>query len=148
MKWKNAWIICRGLKPGERICVVLRFMWKNLFVFRYSNHLDHTQADHIHPGWLIMLVANALYSANKTINRNFVIYLPIVPWKVTDPNPIYEYMLYLQNMNMAAAINAFKVLRTYPETFSNAAIHLEGFHFMKKNFKTNCLSSISSFIIY
>ena len=105
------------------------------FFFRYSNRFDHIQPDHIHPGWLIMLVANNLYSANKTINRTFEIYLPIVTSKLTDPNTIYEYMLYLQSMNVGAAINAFKVLWTYPETFSNPAIHLEDFHFMKENFK-------------
>ena len=82
-----------------------------------------------------MLVANTLYSANKTINRTFEIYLPIKTSKLTDPNTIYEYMLNLQSMNVGAAINAFKVLWTYPEIFSNPAIYLEDFHFMKENFK-------------
>ena len=97
-----------------------------------------------------MLAAEASFSANKTIGRTFEIYLPPVPSKVTDPNTIYEYMLYLQsitaNVNMkyakitlyvGAAINAFKELYTYPETFSSVVLHFGDFHFLKENFKVN-----------
>ena len=88
-----------------------------------------------------MLAAKASSSANKTISRTFEIYLPPVPSKFTEPNTIYEYMLYLQSINMkhvnitldvGTAINAFKVSWRYPETFSNVVIHLRDFHFMKK----------------
>ena len=95
-----------------------------------------------------MLAARALSSANKTIGRTFGIYLPPVPSKVTDPNTIYEYMLYLQSitakfnmkyakitLDVGAAINAFKELWTYPVTFSNVIIHLGDFHFLKEHFK-------------
>ena len=84
-----------------------------------------------------MLTANASSSANKTILRTVEIYLPPVPSKVANPNTIYECMLYLQNraakvnmkyanitLNVGAAINAFKVLWTYPEILSNVAFHL------------------------
>ena len=77
-----------------------------------------------------MLPAKASSSGNKTINRTFEIYLPPLPAKATDPNTIYEYMSYLESitakvnmkyvdttLHMGAAINAFKVLWTYPETF-------------------------------
>ena len=59
-------------------------------------------------------------------------------------------MLYLQsitaNVNMkyakitldvGAAINAFKELYTYPETFSNVVLHFGDFHFLKEKFKVN-----------
>ena len=96
-----------------------------------------------------MLAAKASFSAKKTISRTFEIYLPPVPSKVTDPNTIYEYMLDLQsitaNVNMkyakitdvGAAINAFKELYTYPETFSNVVLHFGDFHFSKENLKVN-----------
>ena len=97
-----------------------------------------------------MLAAKASFSANKTISRTFEICLPPVTSKVTDPNTIYEYMLYLQSitakfnmkygkitLDVGAAINAFKELWTYPETFSNVVLHIGDFHFLKKNFKVN-----------
>ena len=101
------------------------------------------------PSWLTILAAKASPSANKTINRTFEIFLPVIPSKVTDPNTIDVYMLYLQSitaksnmryanitLNVGAAIDAFKVvLRTYPEAFLNVVIHLRDFHFMKENFK-------------
>ena len=78
-----------------------------------------------------MLAGRASFSANKTISRTFEKHLPPVPSKVTGPNTIYEYMLYLQSItatvnmkyakitqDVGAAINAFKELWTYPETFS------------------------------
>ena len=77
-----------------------------------------------------MLAAKSSFSANKTINRTFEIYLPPVPSKVTDPNTIYEHMLYLQSitakvnmkyakttLDVGAAVNAFKELWTYLETY-------------------------------
>ena len=92
-----------------------------------------------------MLAAKASFSANKTIIRTFEIYLPLVPSKVTDPNTIYEYMLYLQSttakvhmkyakitVDVGAAINAFKELWAYPETFSNVVLHIGDFHFLKE----------------
>ena len=91
VKWRIAWVICRGLKTGKFITSILRYMWKNLFL-RYFNRFHQ-----IHPiflCWLTMLAAKASFSANKTISRTFEIYLPR---KVTDPNTIYEYMLYLQS---------------------------------------------------
>ena len=38
---------------------------------------------------------------------------------------------------MGAAINIFKELWTYSETFSNVVIHLGNFHVLKENFKVN-----------
>ena len=89
-----------------------------------------------------MLAAKASFSANKTISRTFEIYLPR---KVTDPNTIYEYMLYLQSttakvhmkyakitVDVGAAINAFKELWAYPETFSNVVLHIGDFHFLRE----------------
>ena len=37
-------------------------------------------------------------------------------------------------MGVRAAINAFKVIWTYSQTFLNVDIHLVDFHFMKENF--------------
>ena len=95
-----------------------------------------------------MLAAKASSSTYKTINRTFEAYLPPVPSKVTYPNTINVYMLYLQSitakvnvkyakitLDAGAAINAFKELWAYTKTFSNVIIHLWDFHFMKENFK-------------
>ena len=84
----------------------------------------------IFPGWLTMLATKSSFSANKTINRTFEIYLSPVPSKVTDPNTIYEHMLYLQSitakvnmkyskttLDVGAAVNVFKELWIYPETY-------------------------------
>ena len=92
-----------------------------------------------------MLAAKASFSANKTISRTFEIYLLPALSKVTDPNTIYEYMLYLQSitvifnvkyanitLDVGAAINAFKELWIYPETFSNVVIHIGDFHLERK----------------
>ena len=38
---------------------------------------------------------------------------------------------------VGVAINAFKGLWTYPETFSNVVIHIGDFHFLKENLKAN-----------
>ena len=59
-------------------------------------------------------------------------------------------MLYLQSitakvnmkyvkitLDVGTAINAFKELWAYPETFSNVVFHFEDFHFLKENFKVN-----------
>ena len=71
-------------------------------------------------------------------------YSPPIPSKVTDPNTIYDYMLYLQSttakvnmkyVNITLDVGAAIVLWTYVETFSNVVTHLEDFHFMKENFK-------------
>ena len=49
-------------------------------------------------------------------------------------------MLYVNiNLNMGAAINAFKVLWKRKEEFKNVAIHLGGFDFMKQNFQASFL---------
>ena len=135
MRWGNAWIICRDFTTGKLIRGILRYILKKKFFFRYSNQFHEIHP--IFPGWLTILTAKASSSANKTILRTFEIYLPPVPSKVANPNTIYECMLYLQNraakvnmkytnitLNVGAAINAFKVLWTYPEILSNVAFHL------------------------
>ena len=38
-------------------------------------------------------------------------------------------------LDIGAAINAYKVLWSYPNIFKNIVIHLGDFHFMKENFK-------------
>ena len=127
MKWRITWVICRGLKTDKLIRRTLRYIWKNYF-FRYFNCFD--QIHPIFPGWLTMLAAKSSFSVNKTISRTFEIYLPPVPSKITDPNTIYEHMLYLQSitvkvntkyakttLDVGAAVNAFKELWTYPETY-------------------------------
>ena len=132
-----------GLKNGRA------YLWgftihvkKKFFFFRYCNRLD--QIHPIFPGWLTILAAKASSSANKTINRTFEIYSPPIPSKVTDPNTIYDYMLYLQSttakvnmkyVNITLDVGAAIVLWTYVETFSNVVTNLEDFHFMKENFK-------------
>ena len=85
-----------------------------------------------------MLAAKASSSASKTIRKTFEIYLPPIPSKITDPNTIYGYLLYLRSiiiaevnmryanitLDVGAAIDRSKVLWTYPETFSNVVIYL------------------------
>ena len=91
-----------------------------------------------------MLAAKASFYANRTISRTFETYLPPVPSKVTDPDTIYEYMLYLQSitakanmtytkitLDVRAAINAFK-------SSGHIQKHSPGdFYFLKENFKVN-----------
>ena len=95
IKWRITWVICRGLKKGKLIRRILRYIWKNHF-FRYFNRFD--QIHPIFPDWLTILAAKSPFSANKTTNTTFEIFLPPVPSKVTDPNTIYEHMLYLQSI--------------------------------------------------
>ena len=66
----------------------------------------------IHPiflGWLTMLSGKASFCANKTTNRTFEIYLPLVPSKFTDPNTIYEHMLYLQSKTVKVNMKYAKI---------------------------------------
>ena len=75
-------------------------------------------------------------------------YLPPITTKVTDFKTMYYYMTYLQQLanddnmphvniilDVAAAINTYKLLWNYPVSFRNVVIHLGDFHFMKENFK-------------
>ena len=39
-------------------------------------------------------------------------------------------------LNYGAAVNAFKLVRNYPDIFDNVVIHLGDFHFMKEIFST------------
>ena len=40
-------------------------------------------------------------------------------------------------LDVGTAINAFKELWAYPETFSNVVFHFGDFDFLKENFKVN-----------
>ena len=75
-------------------------------------------------------------------------YLPPITAKVTYFKTIHQYMEHCQHLSsevnvsysnttldVGAAINAFKYLRSDNDTFSNVVIHLGDFHFMKENFK-------------
>ena len=75
-------------------------------------------------------------------------YLPPITTKVTDFDTIYYYMTCLQQLgnddnmphvniilDVATAINTYKLLWNYPVSFRNVVIHLGDFHFMKENFK-------------
>ena len=87
----------QGLKNGQDYSQGFTEHVKKFFFFRYSNRFDQIRP--IFSGWRTMLTAGALSSANKTINRTLEIYLPPIPSKVTDPNTIYGYMLYLQSIS-------------------------------------------------
>ena len=80
-----------GLKNGQAYSRDFTVHVKKSF-FRYFNRFD--QMHSIFPGELTMLAAKASFSASRT----FEIYLPPVTSKVSDPNTIYEYMLYLQSI--------------------------------------------------
>ena len=73
-------------------------------------------------------------------------YLPTINAKVTDFNTIHTYLTYMQKLadeanmpyvnltlDVGAAINAYKVIWNYPDTFRNIMIHLGDFHFIKEN---------------
>ena len=73
-------------------------------------------------------------------------YLPPLAEKLTDPNTIYTLMEYFQklskamhmeyvNMDIGAAMNAYKLLPGNFEQCSNAVIHIGDFHYLKENFK-------------
>ena len=100
-----------------------------------------------------MLAAKASSSTNQTINKTIEVYLPPIPSKVTDPNTIYEYMLYLQSiatkvnmvyvnitLDVGAAIKAYKVLWTYPETL--------GFPLHKRELSGKLVSQLSTYSYY
>ena len=140
---KNCMGYMLGLKSGQAYSRDFRLhVKKSSFFFRYSNRFD--QINPIFPGWLTMLAAKASFYANRTISRTFETYLPPVPSKVTDPDTIYEYMLYLQSitakanmtytkitLDVRAAINAFK-------SSGHIQKHSPGdFYFLKENFKVN-----------
>ena len=89
-----------------------------------------------------------LQSKPDNIFQTIETYLPPLTTKVTDPVTIYRYMQYLQQLtaetnmeyvnitlDIGAAINAYKVLWSYPNIFKNIVFHLGDFHFMKENFK-------------
>ena len=74
-------------------------------------------------------------------------YLPPINAKVTDFNTIYSHLTYMQTLaeeanmpyvnltlDVGAAINAYKVIWSYPDLFKNVMIHLGDFHFIKENF--------------
>ena len=84
-----------GLKNGQAYSPDFTVHVKKSF-FRYFNRFD--QMHSLFPGQLPMLAAKALFSANRTLSRTFEIYLLPVPSKVSHPNTIYEYMLYLQSI--------------------------------------------------
>lgn len=106
------------------------------------------QVHPIFPGWLTILASKQLAIDNTALHETLEIYLPPIMSKVTDPNTIFEYIVYMQKvaekvnmkyvnitLDVGAAINAFKVLWTYPDIFSNVVLHLGDFHLMKENFK-------------
>ena len=73
-------------------------------------------------------------------------YLPPLAKKLTNPNTIYTYMEYFQklskamhmkyvNMDIGAAMNAYKLLWGNLEQCSNVVIHIRDFHYLKENFK-------------
>ena len=83
----------------------------------------------------------------NSIKKTAMKYLPPINAKVTDFNTIYSHLTYMQTLaeeanmpyvnltlDVGAAINAYKVIWSYPDLFKNVMIHLGDFHFMKENF--------------
>ena len=119
------------------------FLW---LLLRYLN--STSQIHQTLSGWLLQIRMRKLQSKPYNIFNTIETYLPPLTTEVTDPVMIYRYMQYLQQLeaetnmeyvditlDIGAAINAYKVLWSYPNIFKNIVIHLGDFHFMKENFK-------------
>lgn len=66
----------------------------------------------------------------RKISKTQEKYLALFTRKVTDPNTIYTYMAYFQKFLKAI----FKsILRWISEQFSNVAIHVGDFRYLKEN---------------
>ena len=114
--------------------------------YRLKNEFDQ-----IYPklsGFLLQLRIHQFEAEKITFDKTLETYLPPLTTKVTDPNTIYSYLLFLQSLaeksnmpyvnitlDVGAAMNAFKIVWQYHDLFSNVVIHLGDFHFMKENFK-------------
>ena len=88
-------------------------------------------------GWIILLMQATVSAAMK----------PPLNSPVTEFATIFEYLTYMQslakNVNMpyvnvfldvGAAMNAYNLVRNYPDKFSNVLVYLGNFHFMKEIF--------------
>ena len=97
---------------------------------------------------LLKLRSKKFKDNRKKILKTHEKYLPPLTTKITDPNTIYTYMEYFQNLtesmhmeytnitlDIGAAINAYKFLWGNLEQFSNVVIHIGDFHYLKENFK-------------
>lgn len=93
-------------------------------------------------GWAIA------FRSTDALTKTEGTYLPPITSKVTDFHTIRKYLTYLQGLaksvnvpyvnvtlDVGAAINAYKIVRSHPEAYKNVFIHLDCFHFMKENFQ-------------
>jgi len=116
---------------------------KKLLLWKYarkSNNFD--QRIPTFKGWA------TAFRSTDTLTKTDATYLPPITSKVTDFHTIHKYLTYLQGLarsvnipyvnvtlDVGAAINAYKTVWSYPETYKNVFIHLGCFHFMKENFQ-------------
>ena len=96
-------------------------------------------------GWeLLIRKTRAILALKKTV----VTYLPPINAPVTSFSTIFSYLQYMQKLcrevnmpfvnvtlGLGAAMNAYRVVWSYPEIFSNVIIHLGDFHLMKEIFQ-------------
>ena len=122
------------LKPLLRYCYVCRD--SNGYIQRGLNL----------PSMMLKLRSKKFKDDGRKTSKTHEKYLPPLAKKITNPNTIYKYMEYFQklskamhmkyvNMDIGAAMNAYKLLWGNLEQCSNVVIHIRDFHYLKENFK-------------
>ena len=114
-------------------------------VWRLIRHLcENDQKYPKFSGWIIQLKQ---IMSSEILRQTITTYLPPINAPVTEFATIFKYLSYMQTLaksvnmpyvnvflDVGAAIDAFKLVRNYPDKLSNVFIHLGDFHFMKEIF--------------